>query len=1591
MIDSIHKGDQPFPVIAQMSLAKDLWDALETQMHGSEYGEQDRKAVILYEYETFKATEGEQLLHTYLHYLQVINDLKMCGYKKERQLQTKNIMDINIDALYNILKQNQGDVNDALGYKKKAVVITSDPLALVVEKTKVSKQKEKVVVSSDSEGSGYFAKDCKKANVKDYNYYKTKMLLAKKDSDEQVLLAEDQAWMESSSDSDQEINANMVFMAQIEKVLSDSDENSSFAEETIADVAYYTSESEKLEGRVSNKDVEIEKRLERLNECENKLYKIGQTNQTIHMIMPSNDTLYNGRKGIGFENPSYFEKAKDLRPSLYDEKINLSDDYFQEIINRDFEKIDSPFQQTSSIKPYVPNVILEKIIIDLEDEVVSLLEKEKANLKPIESLKSKGFESSENAIFESKNKSENDCLVVEKECDQVENSKVIAQGMFKLNLLSCDNSHLGETSSAYVCNDSMNVSCNPRLCDLFDENNLFIFDDESVRISPVSKMPFRKKPRDSMNIIDSGCSKHMTGNRALLTNYVEKFFGTVRFGNNDFAVINGYDDVVIGSMTIKTVYYVEGLGHNLFSIGQFCDEGLEVAFRKSTCFVRNEDGVDLLIGDRSSNLYTIALNEVASNSLTCLPAEAYFLQSWLWYQRLSHLNFATINNLVKNNLVQVQRVQTDNGTEFKSKTLAKFFDEVGISQQFSAARTPQQNGIVERSNRTLVEAARTMLTFENLPSFLWAETIATTCITKNCLIIHKRFDKTPCELMNKRKPNIKFFRLFGCRCYLLNEYEDVGKLKAKGDIGVFVGYSKESAAFRIYNKRSRKSSNPLVSQVSETSKKDLENLFQNFYDEYFDSSKMMKSSTTNVESSNVEVPSNEEKVFHESFESFQEESLICVRIMLKMSKISQKTGQYRTQDWKSTTKAGSTDGKPITCSVCEGMLRGGFCLPCNLKAENSFICYQNAYSFDDTSNNSNHLPQPQYENYLCNLCGNNSHDGYDYQQQFSFIYERELSYNQNYNDNYYPHESPSFPCCDNCGGSHETFQCQPMDQNIDFFGFDQIQTPQYHEIHPPSQEIRDEVFKPKKEGPPQDSDIRQLIREECCVEVSEEQKQNMKDTILGLVKICRQKELLFMHDNVDDLIESALNSKLLSINSQRLDKEKQEVKNVVEQPAEHGTLTPILSTKEPEYSPSMGYEHLSTTPETELDEVTESSAKNLLPIPCECEVTLDNEIGSNEPVKDDSLVFTTFSNPLFNDSDDVTSNDNESIHALPIEESKVYSNLLFDNDEISSDELEREHAKYISRMEMLFTINPNPRPTVNANTIVESIPSSLILIQDNDSQSEEIDIVTNTDDLLPPGFENDDDSEGEIDVVVELHVDNSISNAENELSDNGASDFNNPSVLRPPPEPPDDEFDFKPDSEEEIPVVMNDKDEFDISNDENGDYFPFMFVIRIFLPYLICSKMFLSFLFAESEDTIFDPAFLNGIYKEEVYVGQPLGFVSKQYPDHVYALDKALYGLKQAPRALYDVLSRFLIDSGFKKGSIDTTLFIKKKDLMVKRFEMSMMGEMKFFLRLHVNKFSNEIFINQSKYILDILKRFKMENYDTVPTPMVEQAKLNLI
>nr|GEV48103.1 putative ribonuclease H-like domain-containing protein [Tanacetum cinerariifolium] len=324
------------------------------------------------------------------------------------------------------------------------------------------------------------------------------------------------------------------------------------------------------------------------------------------------------------------------------------------------------------------------------------------------------------------------------------------------------------------------------------------------------------------------------------------------------AAILGYGDFKWGNITITRVYFVEGLGHDLFLVGQFCDVDLEVAFRRNTCFIRDLNGVELLKGNHFTNIYTINLYDMALASPICLMARATPTKSWLWHQRLSHLNFDTINDLAKNDLVfglpkfkyakehlcpsceqgkskrashptkpvlnSKQRlhllhmdlygpmrvasingkryvlvivddysrytwvhflrtkdetpeviknfmkkifvrlptpviiVRTDNGTEFKNYVLKEYFDSVGITHETSIAKTPQQNGVVERKNRTLVEAARNMLIFSHAWLFLWAEAIATVCYSQNRSIIHRRFNKTPYKLNQGRKPDISVIR-----------------------------------------------------------------------------------------------------------------------------------------------------------------------------------------------------------------------------------------------------------------------------------------------------------------------------------------------------------------------------------------------------------------------------------------------------------------------------------------------------------------------------------------------------------------------------------------------------------------------------------------------------------------------------------------------------------------------------------------------------------------------------------------------------------------------------------------------------------------
>nr|GEU87117.1 hypothetical protein [Tanacetum cinerariifolium] len=381
----------------------------------------------------------------------------------------------------------------------------------------------------------------------------------------------------------------------------------------------------------------------------------------------------------------------------------------------------------------------------------------------------------------------------------------------------------------------------------------------------------------------------------------------VKFENDQIAPILGYGDLVQGAVTIKRVYYVEGLNHNLFSVGQFCNVDLEVAFEKSTCYIRDLKGNDLLTGSRGTDLYSITLQDTTSPNPICLMAKATSSQAWLWHRRLSHLNFDTINLLSKNDIViglpklkfikdhlcsfcelgkakrksfqtkitssskrrlqllhmnlcgpmrthclrskdetpevlidflrlvqrglhaQVRIVRTDKGSKFLNHTLHAYFAAEGILHQTSVARTPEQNGVVKRQNRTLVEATRTMLNAAKVPLFFWAEAIATSCFTQN-------------------------------------HGENLDKMKEKGDACIFMRYSTQSRAYRIFNKRTRVivetihvnfdelpqmasdhvSSGPAPQSETVTTSNELDLLFSSMFDELLNGSSQVVSKSSAV-------------------------------------------------------------------------------------------------------------------------------------------------------------------------------------------------------------------------------------------------------------------------------------------------------------------------------------------------------------------------------------------------------------------------------------------------------------------------------------------------------------------------------------------------------------------------------------------------------------------------------------------------------------------------------------------------------------------------------------------------------------------------
>nr|GFB32183.1 hypothetical protein [Tanacetum cinerariifolium] len=237
-------------------------------------------------------------------------------------------------------------------------------------------------------------------------------------------------------------------------------------------------------------------------------------------------------------------------------------------------------------------------------------------------------------------------------------------------------------------------------------------------VKPNVSMPLRNKSRTA-NVLDPMTSRRSTVSNTPL--YSNSFVArTVKFGNDQIKPILGYGDLVQGAITIKRVYYVEGLNHNLFSVGQFCDANLEAAFRKSTCYICDLNRNDLLIGSRGTDLYSITLQDTTSPNPICLMAKA---TSYTWTHFLRSKDetpevlIEFLRLVEKGLLAQVRIVRTNEGTEFLNQTLHAYFASEGILHQTLVARTPEQNDTVERRNRTLVEAARTMLSAVKVPLF----------------------------------------------------------------------------------------------------------------------------------------------------------------------------------------------------------------------------------------------------------------------------------------------------------------------------------------------------------------------------------------------------------------------------------------------------------------------------------------------------------------------------------------------------------------------------------------------------------------------------------------------------------------------------------------------------------------------------------------------------------------------------------------------------------------------------------------------------------------------------------------------------------
>ncbi|GJY59629.1 putative ribonuclease H-like domain-containing protein [Tanacetum coccineum] len=1017
--------------------------------------------------------------------------------------------------------------------------------------------------------------------------------------------------------------------------------------------------------------------------------------------------------------------------------------------------------------------------------------------------------------------------------------------------------------------------------------------DTTGTMSP-NTMDYPHRALQNKGIVDSGCSRHMTGNKAYLAEYQDFNGGPVAFGGSK-GYITGKGKIKTGKLDFEDVCFVKELQHfNLFSVSQMCDKKNKVLFTDSECLVLSPEfklpdaNQVLLRIPRQNNMYSFNLeNIVPSGGLACLIAKATIDESNKWHRRLGHVNFKNLNKLVKGNLVRglpskifqndhtcvacqkgkqhkasckaksvssishslqllhmdlfgptsvrslnhktyclvitddfsrfswvfflrtkdetsgilkdfirqienqlnqkVKTIRCDNGTEFKNKDVIEFCGSKGIKREYSNARTPQQNGVAERKNRTLIEAARTMLADSFLPNTFWAEAVSTACYVLNRVLVTKPHNKTPYELITGKIPIISYIRPFGCHVTILNTIDHLGKFDGKSDEGFLVGYSLQSKAFRVYN----------------------------------------------LETKRVE------ENLHITF--LENKPNVAGKGPTWLFDLDYLTDSMNYQPVRSENQANKYAGPQEA----------------NQNAGTEDIIDAGDSDKEDESA-QDYFVLPIWSSYSSTIKRSRAEDAGEA-----------------------PHKHPDLKTDE-----------KPVDKE------DQVFLDELERLKRQEKDANDLAEALRKEFA---QETKNLLIQAGAAKAS---STNIVNTVSTPVSTASPYDGLSLSDPTnpehDDLEIPVLEDIYQNPTDGIFTNSSYDDEGVV---ADFTNLEPVVNVS-PIPTSRINSFHPSTLILGDLKSAVQTRSKVTKSSGAYAFVSYVQKQRRNNHKDFQYCLFACF---------------------LSQNEPKKISEAL--EDESWVDAMQEELLQFKIQKVWILVDLPYGKKAIGTKWV----------------------------------YRNKKDERG---VVVR-----------------------NKARL----------------------VAQGHRQEEGIDYDEVFAPVARIEAIRIFLAF----ASYMGFIVYQMD---VKSAFLYGKIDEEVYVSQPPGFIDPKYPKKVYKVVKALYGLHQAPKAWYATLSTFLLKNGYRRGTIDKTLFIKKdkhdiilvqvyvddiifgstkrswcdefENLMKSRFQMSSMGELTFFLRLQVKQKEDGIFISQDKYVAEILKKFDFVSVKTASTPIETQKPL---